>query len=166
MRYISILTLLLLTSCTLLPIQNVEQQVMLIKMVARTSTHLGLTELVEDDAERLEMAQCLRDDIAANVLSFLNNDNVEISTENCNMLLAKVPDILRPHLLNALDILNSYMGQANVTDVLDENATRLLRAFFVGVVEGCDLIILSTEAGETHDWLGAYSRAHIEEYTN
>lgn len=157
MRRTSILftTLILLLACGCSMFQNVDTalQLTLIKASARTGTWLGLNE-IEDIAERRHLTLLLRDDIMYNIMPLLEDPGVtiKISAENREMLLLKLPIEARPFLSDALDILDAYMKQADLTANLDDNAINLLREFFKGVVEGCNMILI--EVGANYDGLG------------
>jgi len=148
-----IMLLLTFSSCAFLQRIDIQQQELTIKTVARTGMILGLEELVQDDRTRVIIAKHLRMDIAENVLSLLSDEQAQISTTNLNMLLAKIPIALRPFVGDALGILNVYIEQTNTESQLDENAVRLLKAFFNSIVEGCDFVI--TKAGEADDGMGS-----------
>jgi hypothetical protein len=132
---------------------DVHTQEVAIKAAARTGTFFGLEELVEDPQERLVVAAAVKADIANNVLRLLSGESVQVSLENLNLLLAKVPMPLRPFVNDALSILNVYLQQAQIEAQLDENAVRLLKAFFKGIVEGCDLVIM--KVGGTNVRMGS-----------
>lgn len=154
------LALMLMCGCAMFQSVNIVQQEVLIKAAARIGIWLGLQEEIEDIKERQKVACLLRDDIVDNILSLLDGIGVEFSAENRELLLVKVPIELRPFIGDALDILDDYMKQANLRDHLDDNAIRLLRAFFRGIVEGCNLILV--RVGE-NDGMGNDSSDSFEE---
>jgi hypothetical protein len=140
------LALMLLCGCAMFQNIDIVHQEVLIKAAARTGTWLGIQEGVDNIEKRQEVARFLRDDIVVNVISLLDGVDVELSAENRELLLLKIPMELRPFLGDALDILDGYMKQASLKDHLDDNAVRLLRAFFQGVIDGCDLILMRVGA--------------------
>lgn len=151
--FIPCLMLLLVCSCAMLQNLDVAQQEIMVRLATRTGTAFGIAEIVDGREEQLELAQTVKDSIVENVLPLLNEDNVSISSANMHMLLIKIPVNLRPFVAEALSIVDAYIAQANVSDHLDENAVRLLKAFFEGVVGGCDIILLGS--GEAYDGMGS-----------
>ena len=151
----------LLCSCSMLQSIDTAQQEILIRLGARTGTYYGIKEITETPAERFDLAKTLRDDVAKNILSLLSAENAQISAANLNMLLLKIPVELRPFVVEALGILDAYIAQANLSDYLDAKALGLLKAFFEGVVGGCDLVLL--EIGEVDDGVGTNSDSRSEE---
>jgi hypothetical protein len=151
------------TSCAFLQKIDVQHQVVAIKMATRTGTMIGLEQLVRNEETRVQIAGLVKQDIARNVLRLLSGDNVQISTENLNLLLAKVPVPLRPFMYDALTILDIYMKRAKTEAQLDDNAVQLLKAFFEGIVEGCDLVIART--GGTNDGVGNRGISRPEEHS-
>lgn len=159
MKSIVLCVLVLLSSgCAMFQNFGVEQKTVFIKSAARTGIYLGLTQLVEDVQRRQDVALALKQDVVQNVLALLNKDGVQVSSANLDLLLTKIPLELRPFVCDALVILHSYLKEADVTDSMDENGVKLLKAFFQGVIEGCDLIIVN-DIGELYNGLGNYCHA-------
>ena len=153
--------ILLGSGCNIFQKIDVGRQTVMMKSAARTGTYFGLLEGVEEIEERHKIASLLRDDISENILSLLNGDNVKISSENRELLLSKIPMELRLYLDDALEILNMYLKEADISGQMDDNAVRLIRAFFIGVVEGCDAIMNFSETGDKHG-LGNFSFTCLE----
>jgi len=157
------LILLLGSGCSFLQKMDVGQKVVFMKSAARMGTFVGLERGIRDEEKRIEVATLLKEDIAKNVLALLDGENVRISSENRELLLAKIPIELRLYLEDALEILSAYSKEADIKGMLDDNAVRLLRAFFTGVIEGCDLILM--EVSLNYDGMGNSSCARITECT-
>jgi hypothetical protein len=98
-----------------------------------------ITELLDSEEDRQRIARLLKDDISTNVLAFLDNEEVVLNPSTANLLFAKVPPFLRPFLKDAFDILIGYKVLDD--DVLSPEAVILIRAFFQGIIEGCDWIL-------------------------
>lgn len=141
MRYFIIGLIFTSIGCSALQNISPAQYVILIKSAARTGTYIGLTKTTDNNNQLRETANLLKSAIAENCLRLLDGQDVVLTETNVNLLLAKIPIQLRPYISDAVDILNSYMKNNNTYDLLDTHAVILLRTLFIGVIEGCDMIL-------------------------
>jgi hypothetical protein len=134
-----ILILALLPSCALFQNINVNQGKILVKAASRTGTVACLTTLLQQEEDRRTVAAAIKAEIVNNVVPLLDGENLTLNPSTANLLFAKVPPFLRPFLGDAFDVLIGYKVLDD--DVFSPEAVILIKAFFQGIIEGCDLIL-------------------------
>jgi hypothetical protein len=143
-RVISFLLILtLLSSCALFQNVNTHQGAILVKAATRTGTVTCLTQLLDNKEDRVRIAGIVKNEIANTVIPILGSKNLELNSSTIGLLFEKVPFTMRPFLKDAVDILIGYKVFAD--DVLSQEAAVLIKAFFQGIIEGCDLVLGGSE---------------------
>ena len=134
-----------LSGCASLQNMTVVQKSTLLQSTSKAGTVVGICSYTQDVEKRFKTARTIRGVISEVVMPVFSMDNLEIDVNTVNLLFEKIPLEIRPFLEGAFGLFVTFGFGTN--DILSVDEVVLLKAFFLGILDGCDAVLfpLTTE---------------------
>lgn len=133
--------LFLFSGCNIIQSISNEDKANIIRIVAKNGTYLSLMTIYDNDEinKRLFIAELLKRDISNNVIAILDNESIELSKKTLDNLMERIPGKIAPYLKTAIELLS--IKRIDISDEIGTTPTQLVKGFFTGIIEGCDMVI-------------------------
>ena len=118
--------------------KELKQETKTIFILSKNATQIGLVDYKDKVAE-------LKENIEKSVLVLLRDSDVEITIAVEESLLNYIPEEYKEYIKDAFEILDLYYESPTADEILDKANVARLKAFFEGIVAGCDLILKENE---------------------